>query len=395
MHTRILFTLLLVSLMAAGAVAQDEDTPPEPRQLYQICDWGLLTIEESTEQPPVFIEIDSPADYSAVDRTFTLSGTGAGLFEGNIIVEVSQQGGDVLVEDTTVLQAEELGAVGDWSYEVDLSDMLPEDEATQVFVRVYSESPEDGSTVAFDSLRLNANSDFGLRYVEITRPMFRAGVLNSPLLVEGMAGAAFENNIVIEVRDFETGDVLAETSATVETDEIAGSGPFSAELTFEAEPGDEIEVYAYQPPVADDEEVEVSDVEFAIVSPLAQTYERFLTIQRDDPIFGAEDVCAAAEAEFDNTNTQPLMINNVVGISTASMMPLVNVNIEAAGPSVCPLPLRTRTVREGDTFNIEIYFDATEPAACTRDLSPITQRISLGTLQTPDFSLTVNGEPVE
>jgi len=394
MKLRLVVTIGLMLWLALPALAQESDAAmAESRMSYLICDWGLLTVEESTERGPIFIDIGSPADYSAVPGTaFTISGTGAGLFEGNVIVEVSLEDSGTVFSGTTVLQAEEMGAVGDWSLDIDLGD-IPEN--TRAFVIAYSTSPEDGSTIALDTVRLNVNSAFGLRYVEITRPYFAEGVTSSPLLVEGMAGGAFENNIVIEVQDFATGEVLAEAPATVQTDDFAGSGPFSAELRVDAAPGTAINVYAYQPSVADGEEISVSDIEFAIVSPLAQTYDRFLNLRRDDPIYGAQDVCATAEAEFDNEAINPLVVNDVQILSTMSMMPLVNVSIDAAGSSVCAAPLRTRTVRDGHGFAIEIYYDVTHPVPCTADLAPITRRVSLGTLPSTDYTITVNGEADE
>jgi hypothetical protein len=393
MLKHLLIVLSLIGLTGLSTVAQSDEQPEDPRTLsYQVCDWGLITIEEPTEQPAVFLDIDSPADYSAVDSAFTVSGTGAGLFEGNVIVEVSQFGGDVLFTGAAVLQAETVEAVGSWSLDIDLGELT---EATPIFIRVYSESPEDGSTVAFDSLRLNANAEFGLPYVDITTPMYGAGVPNFMMQIEGMAGAIVENNIVIEVRDFATGDVLAETFATVQTDELAGSGSFSAEVDFEAAPGTAIEIVAYQPQVADSDEIDVSDIAFAIVNPLAQTYERILNIQRDDPILGAEDLCAVAEAEFGNQTITPLAINDVTVFAAIAPTPLVNLSIQAAGSSVCPAPLRTRITNTDNAFAIEIYRDATQPVACTADLAPFTQRLSLGTLPNPDYTITVNGEVVE
>jgi hypothetical protein len=388
-----LFAFLLVFLAAFTAAAQSDEQPEDPRTLsYQVCDWGLIVIEHPTEQPSVFIDIDSPVDYSAVDSAFTVSGTGAGLFEGNVIVEVSAFGGDVLFTGTTVLQAEELGAVGDWSLDIDLGELA---EATQIFIRAYSESLEDGSTVAFDSLRLNANAEFGLPFVDITTPMYGAGVPNFMMQIEGVAGAIFENNIVIEVRDFATGDVLAETFATVQTDELAGSGSFSTEVDFDAEPGTAIEIHAYQPAVADGEAVDVSDTAFAYVNPLAQTYARILNLRHDDPILGAEDSCGVAEAEFDNETITPLVINDVTVFAYIAPTPLVNLSIQAAGSSVCPAPLRTRITNTDNAFAIELYRDASQPVACTMDLAPFTQRLTLGTLPNPDYTITVNDEPVE
>ena len=151
MLNRTLLAFLLVFLAAFTVAAQSDEEPEDSRLLsYQVCDWGLIVIEHATEQTPIFLDIDSPADYSAVGSTFTISGTGAGLFEGNVIVEAAAFGGDSLFEGITVLHAEELGAVGDWSIEVDLGELT---EATQVVVRAYSTSPEDGATIAFVSLR--------------------------------------------------------------------------------------------------------------------------------------------------------------------------------------------------------------------------------------------------
>lgn len=391
MKLRMVILISLFLTLVVPAFAQ-EASMEEPRLSYYVCDWGLLTVEQPTEPPAVYIEIDSPAPFSAVTGAkFTVSGTGAGLFEGNVVVEATANG-EVIFSQPTTLQSEEVGGIGTWSLEVDLGAL---EGATPVFISAFSQSPADGTQIAADNIDVNVNSEFGLPFVDITTPTFRAGVSTSPLLIEGTAGGAFENNIVIEVRDFQTDAVLAETPATVATDEIGGSGTFSAEVAVEAEPGTAIVIRAYQPPVEDGAEITVSDTEVAVVSPLAQTYNRFLTIYTNDPINGSEQVCTAGAAEFENENTNPLVINDVQVLSTMSMLPLVNVSIEAAGSSNCPSPLRTRTVRDGDAFSIEIYYDTTQPAACTADLAPITRRVSLGTLPNPDYTITVNGESVE
>lgn len=387
--------LLAFSMGFTVAAQSDEPADNSPVISYSVCDWGLITIEHQTAQPQVVIDITSPEAYSAVaGSSFTVSGTGAGLFEGNVVVEVRDAEGTVLFEAPTTLQAEQVDAVGDWSLDVDLSGLS---EAAQLSVVAYSTSPENGDIIAFDSILLNANSEFGVRYVEITEPFFGQGVNTAPLVVSGMAGGAFENNIVIQVLDFATKDVLAETFATIQTDDMAGSGPFTTEVSFEAEPGTPVEVYAFQPDMSDGEgsAAEVSDIEFVIASPLATSYSRILHLQQNDPILEAEDDCAAAEAEFTNENITPLTINGVTVVSTRSMMPLVNVDIDAAGSSVCAAPLRVRITSESSAFAIEAYRDATEPVPCTADLAPIPLRVSLGTLPSPDFSITVNGEVAE
>ena len=73
--------------------------------------------------------------------TFPLSGTAAGLFEGNVIVDIADDAGNVLFFEQTTAQGTDPAATSDWSVAVDLGDVA---EGTPVFVTVYTTSPEDG-----------------------------------------------------------------------------------------------------------------------------------------------------------------------------------------------------------------------------------------------------------
>ena len=387
MRARILALFLLALLPFAAISAQSDEQPEDPRALsYQVCDWGLIVVENPTEQPAVYIDITSPTDYSAVGSSFTVSGTGAGLPENNVNIEVSAFGGEVLFTGSTVLQSDAQVGSGPWSMDIDLADVAPN---TEIFVAASALSPESGMGVAYDSLRLNANAEFGLRFVEITHPYFGEGVPGFMMRVEGMAGGAFENNVVVQVMDQATGAVLAEAPVTVQTNEVGGSGPFSVEFDLEVEPGTPIEVVAFQPAVADGEEVSVSDIQYAVVDPLARTYERMLNVQASDPILGAPSECDAALAEFDNTSTAPLAVDDVTVFQYTSPTPFVNLSVHASGSSNCPAPLRSRIFNDDNHFTVEVYLDTTYPVPCTADLVPITQRLSLGTLPNPDYTVTV------
>lgn len=384
--------LLLILVMRVFAQETQHESTSEPRRSYTVCNWGLLTIEHPSSRPVIFVTIDSPAEYSAISGTaFTVSGTGAGLFEGNVVVEVSSEG-ELLFSEPTVIRAEEMGEVGEWSMDVDLGEL---EEATRLFIRAYSPLG-DGLTTVWDAIEVNANSDFGLPFVTIANPFGSESVSVNPLHIEGMAGGAFENNIVIEVRDFATRTLLAETFATIATNELGGSGSFAAEVDLDVPPGTPITVVAYHPAIADDEEVTVIYTQVGVVSPLARTYDRFLTIEPDDPLYIADYAlfCGAASSEFENEDIAPLEITDVQVIATQSTSPLVNVSIEAVKSSNCPLPLRTRTIRQGNAFDITLYYDVTTPAPCTADLVPFIQHVSLGTLETTDYTITVNGRAV-
>lgn len=62
-----------------------------------------------------------------------------------------------------------------------------------------------------------------------------SSIVASPLQVRGMADPTFEQNLGLRLYRM-TGELLAEGSATIEAP-IGERGPFSGELTFEAEPG--------------------------------------------------------------------------------------------------------------------------------------------------------------
>ena len=393
MSLRLLTLLTLITMAIAAPVAAQADDVPQATPTYQVCEWGLLTIEHDTNPGPIFVTITDPANYSATTGdSVTVGGRGAGLFEGNIVVEATTPDGEIVFMEPTILNAEEIGGEGDWSLEVDLSSV---EANTPVMITAYSTSPEDGAVITSDSIRLNAKSDFGLPFVSIEQPIGGENVGNGTLTISGTAGSAFENNIVIEVRDFATNDILAETFATIDTDELAGRGPWTAEVELDVEPGTGVIISAFHPPVADGETISVVDTRYVTVSALAQSYERVLVISADDPMNATDDLCSLAEAEFDNENVQPLAVEAVSVISTRSMPPMVTVNIDAGGSSNCAMPVRTRAVREGDAYTIDFYYDTTDPVICTADYVSITQQVALGVVDAPDFSVTVNGVSAE
>jgi len=92
------------------------------------------------------IEITEPKESQVLDISapFTVRGTGQGLFEGNVVVEAIDDGGNVLVQEAAVLSSEEPGGVGEWS--VDLN--VASDAVISGTIRAFSPSPADGSIMA-------------------------------------------------------------------------------------------------------------------------------------------------------------------------------------------------------------------------------------------------------
>ena len=122
MVNRILIALTLVFLFATSVAAQGDEQPERfPFSILLRLRLGAVDRRQPPAKRLVFVTITAPADYGAVSGTaFTVSGEGAGLFEGNVIVEVRADGGDVLFTGSTTLQVQEVGQQGTWSIDIDL-----------------------------------------------------------------------------------------------------------------------------------------------------------------------------------------------------------------------------------------------------------------------------------
>ena len=157
------------------------------------------------------------------------------------------------------------------------------------------------------------------------------------------------------------------------------------------EAGTRFTVHAFQPAIAEDETVTVEDYAIGVASPLSQSYDKILVLQESDPYTDSENFCDGAGAEFDNDTVIPILVNDIEAIATLSMMPTVNVTINAQKPSICNLPMRLRVTGEDNSFTGELYYSTAEgDVACTRDLQPFSLMFSLGTLSSDNFSLTIN-----
>ncbi|MEM9950212.1 MAG: Gmad2 immunoglobulin-like domain-containing protein [Chloroflexota bacterium] len=383
MIKRLIITYLL---LFAGISALAQETPDLQSFQFQEYDWGMVIVE--TTESNSFITIDSPVAYTAVDNAFTISGTGQALFENNVIIEITDVSGNLLLQGVTTMVSEEVGGAGEWSLDLTIDNL---DEATAITIVAYSTSPRDGSVIAQDSIQLNANAQFGLPYVEITSPRaFQA--IESSFTVEGTAGAIFENNIVVEVWDANQETILAETFATIETDELAGSGDWSTEIDLSLDAGTSVVIRAYEPAIEDDAPITVEAIAPVIVNPRV-SYDLLLKLYSDDPLIqnGIVD-CERALAEFDDQETLSILVEDVVTTDVDDAPYDTQVEIQAADSSVCPLPIRVRFVRNGNSFTGDLYRDVSgEPTACTADLQPFSVYVPIGITDDVDYSFTVNG----
>jgi LysM repeat protein len=71
--------------------------------------------------PSPYLKITSPAPGAVLPATFVVSGSGAGLFEGNVLVRALNASGVVLAQQTTTLNGSNVGAGGEGTFSVQMT----------------------------------------------------------------------------------------------------------------------------------------------------------------------------------------------------------------------------------------------------------------------------------
>lgn len=89
-----------------------------------------------------YIRIVSPEGNATIDpgSPVTVSGTGKGLFEGNVVIRFEDLDGKLLVQEPTTMHREDIAAAGEWQTSITLPRPVPE----SVRLIAFSPSPKDG-----------------------------------------------------------------------------------------------------------------------------------------------------------------------------------------------------------------------------------------------------------
>ena len=89
-----------------------------------------------------YINIVTPDGSSMIDPAapVTVSGTGKGLFEGNVVIRFEDLDGKLLVQEPTTMQRQDIAAAGEWQTSISLPRSVPE----SVRLIAFSPSPKDG-----------------------------------------------------------------------------------------------------------------------------------------------------------------------------------------------------------------------------------------------------------
>ena len=89
-----------------------------------------------------YINIISPEMNATIDpdSPVTVSGTGKGLFEGNVVIRFEDLDGNLLVQEPTIMHRQDIAAAGEWQAGISLPRPVPE----TVRLIAFSPSPKDG-----------------------------------------------------------------------------------------------------------------------------------------------------------------------------------------------------------------------------------------------------------
>jgi hypothetical protein len=184
-----------------------------------------------------FIQITEPAQGAVVDITgpITVGGNGAGLPEGNVVVEALDRQGNLLDRQPATLQGQDVGAGGEGTWSTELR--IEVEPGTAGTIQAYSPSPKDGSTIAEDAVEVSLGQTPSVEpYLKIDQPAQGSTLDVSQLVAVSGSGAGLpEGNVVVVALDQDE-NVLAEEPATLQGPDVGtgGQGTWSVELAIPA-----------------------------------------------------------------------------------------------------------------------------------------------------------------
>ena len=223
-----------VELGTAGKIRAYAESPAD----------GSIIAEDSVEvslgrtaQAQAFITIDEPVQGAILDITnlVLVSGSGAALPEANVVVEALDWQGNVLARVPATLQGRDVdtGGEGTWSAELAI-DVEP---GTAGKIRVYSESPADGSIVAEAVVDVSLGQTPAVQsYIQIDTPQQGDAIdVTKVIRVSGAGAGLPEGNLVVVAVD-DSGNVLDQQPATLQGSDVGtgGEGSWSVDLAVPA-----------------------------------------------------------------------------------------------------------------------------------------------------------------
>jgi len=209
-------------------------------------------IQQPTPQP--FISIAEPASGALLEiiNPITIKGMGAGLPEGNLVVQALDASGNVLAQQPTTIQSPDAGTGGSGPWSVQLQ--VAAEAGTIGSIRAFSKSPQDDNLIAEARVQVTFGKTPEIQpYITISEPIAGAVLdITNPITVKGMGRALPEGNVIVTALDG-GGNVLAEQSTTIQSPDAGsgGEGPWSVQLSVSATQGTPGSIRAYSTSPAD------------------------------------------------------------------------------------------------------------------------------------------------
>jgi len=184
-----------------------------------------------------YIRIDEPIQGALLDTTGSIGvrGSGAGLIEGNVVVEALDWQGNVLDRQPATLQGPDVGTGGEGTWSTELTVEVAPGTAGRIWA--YNPSPLDGSIIAEDSVEVSLGQTPAVQvYLKIDAPGQGETLdVSKPVRVSGTGAGLPEGNVVVVAAD-QDGNVLAEQPTTLQGPDVGtgGEGTWSVELAVPA-----------------------------------------------------------------------------------------------------------------------------------------------------------------
>ncbi len=226
-----------IQLILQRAISEPEAPPPPPPPAVE-----------------AYIKITGPLPGATLDLNapVTISGQGGGLPEGNVVVQVLDQSGNILAQQPTVLQSPNagIGGEGPWSVQLTIEGAEP---GTQGQVYAFALSPKDNSILAEDRVEVILGQAEEAppqpSFLEINEPVEGAVLdIAGPIQVSGVGGGLPEGNVVVMALD-SGNNVLARQATILQGEDVGlgGSGTWSVQLIVGAVPGTAGRIVAVSP----------------------------------------------------------------------------------------------------------------------------------------------------
>ncbi len=236
----LIIAVLVVGYLAVSGAFSGEPTPTPT----------ITTPVTSRAQ----VTIVSPVEGAILDviNPIVISGTGAALFEGNVVVQALDDAGNVLVEQPTTIQSPDAGTGGAGPWMVEL--LIPVKPGIPGKIYAFSTSPVDGSILASDSVTVTFGEEVVIEtFIEISEPVDGAVLdISQPVTIKGTGGGLFEGNVVVQALA-DDGTVLIEQPTILQAPDAGtgGAGPWELQLTIMAELGSNGTIRAFSPSPVD------------------------------------------------------------------------------------------------------------------------------------------------